>query len=68
MKVQTFTVGCRMGVLTITKVRIVLVSLKTSIPRGTSSAFTFKRAMQKLRSGATISLARVVVVMIAGTA
>ena len=55
-----------MGVLTLTKVRIVLASRKTSFPRGVSTTFMSKMAMQKLRSDTTISLTCVVVVMITG--
>ena len=53
-----------MGVLTLTRARIVRVTPKTSFPRGVSATFTFKMAMQKLRSETTISLVRVVVVMV----
>ena len=55
-----------MAVLTLTNAMIVLASPKTSLPRVISSTFTFKMAMQKLRSEATIPLARVVVAMITG--
>lgn len=55
-----------MGVPTLTRARIARVSPKTSFPRGTSTIFTFKMAMQKLRRDTTISLMRVVVVMITG--
>ena len=55
-----------MGLLTLTRARIELTVPKTSFPWETSATFTFRMAMQKLRSDTTVSLARVVIVMITG--